>query len=250
MNRMFPIAIAALLLLVAQACTFTTAHIERAVLAHGVDAESKEPLSETTSFHGSDAMLHCAVLMANTPSGTVVKARWYAILDDTQEVLDTTEITLDNSGWIDFNLTLSKTSLPYGKYAVDLFIDGKFAQTVPFTIEPEFPDGVIKEAVIARALSDSYFPTEASTSVPAGAAYVYAPVYVSGQPEGTAFGASWYQHTSDGNRATITSFEIDFDQEGWIGFSLHLPQGIPAGSYSVDLLVNGEVAHTLEFTAD
>ncbi len=249
MNRYVPFALAALLLLVVQACTFTTAHVEKAVLSRAIDAESKEPLSETHSFHGSDAVMHCAVLMANTPSGTVVKARWYAVVDGAQQVLDTTDITLDNSGWIDFNLTLSQNSLPYGDYAVDLFIDGKAAQTVPFKIEPEFPDGVIKEAVVARELSESYFPVEATTTFPAGIAYVYAPIYVSGQPEGTVFGASWYQHTEGGDRTLITSFEIDFDQEGWIGFSLNLPQGIPAGSYSVDLSVNGEIAHTLEFSA-
>ncbi len=250
MNRSVPFALVLLLFFVVQACTFTTANIEKAVLSHAIDPESKEPLNETTSFHGSDAVMHCAVLMANTPSGTVVKARWYAVLDDTQQVLDTTEITLENSGWIDFNLSLTQNSLPYGDYAVDLFIDGEAARTVPFKIEPAFPDGVIKEAVIAREISDSYFPTEPTTTFPAGVAYVYAPIYVSGQPEGTVFGASWYQHTSEGDRAQITSFEIDFDQEGWIGFSLNLPQGIPAGSYSVDLLVDGEVAHTLEFTAE
>ncbi len=251
MTRPFTIIPAALvLLLAAQACNFTTAHIERVAFSRNINAETKEPLDETKSFHGSDAMLHCSVLMANTPEGTVVKARWYAKLEKTQEVLDTTEITLENSGWIDFNLSLTKNSLPYGEYAVDLFINGEFAQTVPFTVEPAFPDGVIKEAVIARALSDSYFPTEAATTFPAGVAYVFAPIYVAGQSEGTVFTASWFQHVDGGERAPITSYDIGFDQEGWIGFSLNLPQGIPAGAYSVDILVNGEVAHTLEFSAE
>jgi hypothetical protein len=252
MIRLSPFALTALaLLLIVQACTFTTANMERVVFSRQVNAETREPLDETTSFHGSDAVLHCAVLMANTPTGTMVKAKWYAKLDGgAQEVLDTTEIKLENSGWIDFNLSLSKTNLPYGDYAVDLFIDGKFQQTAPFTIEPAFPDGVIKEAVVARVLSDSYFPTESANTFPAGVAYVYAPVYVSGQDAGTVFGANWYQHLNDGERALISSFDIDFDQEGWIGFSLNLPKGIPAGAYSVDLLVNGEVTHTLEFNAE
>ncbi|MFA6233093.1 MAG: hypothetical protein WC824_02740 [Bacteroidota bacterium] len=251
MIRLFPFALAVLtLLLVMQACTFTTADIDRVVFSRQVDAETSEPLDETTSFHGSDAVLHCAVLMENTPTGTIVKAKWYVKTDGGQEVLDTTEIALENSGWIDFNLTLTKTNLPYGNYAVDLFIDGKFKQTVPFTIEPAFPDGIIKEAVVARALSDSYFPTEPANTFPAGVAYVYAPIYVSGQPEGTVFTASWYQHVQGGDRSLITSYDINFDQEGWIGFSLNLPQGIPAGAYSVDILMNGEVAHTLEFSAE
>lgn len=250
MTRLSPYGFLALaLLFMLQACSFTTANIEKVVMARTVNEETSEPLDETTSFHGTDAVLHCAVQMANTPSGTKVKARWYAIVDEAQQVIDTTEIELESSGWVDFNLTIKENGLPYGKYAVDLFIDGKFDKTVPFTIEPAFPDGFIKEAVTSRALSESYFPIEPANEFPAGIAYVYAPIYVSGQPEGTVFAASWYQHLDGGNRAPITSSEISFDQEGWIGFSLNLPQGIPAGAYSVDLLVNGEVTHTLEFSA-
>ncbi|MFZ1729446.1 MAG: hypothetical protein WBQ23_04040 [Bacteroidota bacterium] len=251
MIRLSPFVITTLaLLLVVQSCTFTTSHIERVVFSRHVNPETREPLDETTSFHGSDAILHCSVLMANTPTGTMAKAKWYAKTGDSKEILDSTEIKLENSGWIDFNLTLSKTNLPYGDYAVDLFIDGKFQQTVPFAIEPAFPDAVIKEAVVARVMSDSYFPTEPATTFPAGVAYVFAPIYVSGQDAGTVFGANWYQHLGGGERAPISSYDIDFDQEGWIGFSLNLPKGIPVGDYSVDLLVNGAVAHTLEFNAE
>ena len=237
------------LLLLLQSCSFTTANVEKVVFARTVNEETKEPLDETATFHGSDAVLHCAVKMANTPSGTRVKARWYFNNESAQEVIDTTEIELDNSGWVDFNLTLTKSSLPYGAYGVDLFIDGKFDQTASFTIEPAFPDGYIKEAVTSRELSETYFPTAPTATFPAGVAYVYAPIYVEGQPEGTAFAAHWYQHLDDGDRALISSYELSYDQTGWIGFSLNLPDGIPVGSYSVDLLVNGEVEHTLEFSA-
>lgn len=243
-------AAALALLLLLQACNFTTAHVEKVVFARDVNAETKEPLDETRSFHGSDVVLHCAVKMANTPSGTTVKARWYFMQDDTQEVIDTTEIVMENSGWIDFNLTLTRNSLPYGDYAVDLFINGEFDQTVPFTIEPAFTDGYIREAVTARELSETYFPTQPTAVFPAGVAYVFAPVYVSEQPAGTTFGAQWFQHFENGSREPISAFELPFDDAGWIGFSLNLPEGIPAGTYSVDLSVNGEVAHTLEFRAE
>lgn len=238
------------LLVLLQSCNFTTAHVEKVVFARAVDGETKEPVDETRSFHGADAVLHCAVKMANTPSGTTIKARWYFIQEDTQEVIDTTEITLENDGWVDFNLTLTRNSLPYGNYAVDLFINGEFDQTVPFTIEPAFPDGLIKEAVTARELSEAYFPTQPTDVFPTGVAYVFAPVYVSGQPEGTVFAAQWYQHLEGGNREPISAFELPFDQEGWIGFSLNLPEGIPAGAYSVDLSVDGNIEHTLEFRAE
>jgi hypothetical protein len=251
MNRYVLPVIAVLALLAGSiACDFSTANIKRATMARDVNPETKEPITETTRFHGSDAVLHCAVLMANTPGDTKVKAEWYAEIEGNREIIDTTEITLDESGWIDFTLTLTQSSLPYADYGVDLSVNGEFSQTVHFTIEPAFPEGIIKEAVIARELSDAYFPVESATVIPAGIANVYAPIYVSEQTEETVFSAVWYQHTDDGDRIEITSADIGFGEEGWIGFSLNLPEGIPAGKYSVDLLVNNDVEQTLEFSAE
>ncbi|MDX9757571.1 MAG: hypothetical protein RBU27_00265 [Bacteroidota bacterium] len=250
MTRFLLTGLPALVLLAAlQACSFTTAHIETAVLARAVDEQTHEPLDETTNFHGSDAVLHCAVKMANTPSGTKVTAHWFAEADGARQALDSTDIELEQSGWVDFTLTLSQEHLPYGAYGVDLFIDGKPARTVPFTIAPEFPDGVIKEAVTASALSAIQFPVQPTKTFAKGTAEVFAPIYVSGHPEGTVFAARWYRHVDDGQRAQISSYELTTGREGWIGFSLNLPQGIPAGAYSVDVLVDGTVEHTLEFSA-
>ena len=239
----------AALLPILQACEFTTANIERAVMARSVNDKS-EPLEETSTFHGSESLLHCSVLMANTPENTSVKAVWYQKLEGEKNVLDSSRITMDGDGWIDFTLTLSNSMLPYGDYAVDLYIGSAFAQTVPFTIEAMYPDSPVKEAVIARAISDSYFPTESTWVFEAGSTTVYAPVYVAGQDAGTVFAAKWYTHDADGDRSEIDTAELAFDDEGWIGFQLNLPDGLSPGRYSVDILADGQVEHTLEFRAE
>ncbi len=83
MTRLSLLSLTALaLLLVVQSCSFTTANIERAVFSRQINPETREPLDETTSYHGSDALLHCSVLMANSPTGTVVKAKWYAKIEE------------------------------------------------------------------------------------------------------------------------------------------------------------------------
>lgn len=238
-----------LLLFAAQACEFTTAHIERAVMARAVTEES-EPIEETDSFHGSESVMHCSVLMANTPEGTPVKAVWYSPGEGKKVVLDSTEITMEKDGWIDFSLTLSQNNLPYGAYAVDLYVGNTFAQTVPFTIEPMYPDSHIQEAVIARAVSETYFPTDKTLVFDEGSTVVYAPVYVAGQPAGTVFAAQWYVHDEAGDRMLIDTAEVPFDEEGWIRFLLSFPNGLSAGKYSVDLLVDNTVEHTLEFRAE
>lgn len=238
-----------ILLLMLQACEFTTANIERAVMARSVNDKS-EPLEETSTFHGSESLLHCSVLMANTPEGTPVKAVWYQELEGEKIILDSSRITMEGDGWIDFTLTLSNSMLPYGEYAVGLHIGDAFAQTVPFTIEPMYPDSPVKEAVVARVISDSFFPTEPTWVFEAGSSTIYAPVYVAGQEAGTVFAAKWYAHDAAGDRSEIDTAALPFDDEGWIGFQLNLPDGLSPGRYSVDILVNDQVEHTLEFRAE
>lgn len=232
------------------ACEFTTANIERATMSRSV-SEDAEPIEETSSFYASESIIHCSVLMANTPEGTEVKAIWYPVLEDEEKVIiDSSIVTMESSGWIDFYLQLTQSNLPYGEYAVDLYVQNSFKQTVPFVIEPMYPDSYIKEAVIARNINENYFPTEVTWVFDEGLANIYAPVYVSGQPAGSMFGSIWYQHDAAGDRQMIDNTDIAFDEEGWIGFSLNLPNGLPAGKYSVDILFNGEIEHTLEFRAE
>ncbi|MDT8324058.1 MAG: hypothetical protein RRA94_08110 [Bacteroidota bacterium] len=233
-----------------QACNFTTANIERAVMARSVD-ENSAPVEETASFNASESLLHCAVKMENTPSGTRVKAIWYYMPEDEErQVLDSTEITIESGAWIDFTLRLAEINLPYGSYVVDLYVDDEYRQNVPFTIEPMYPDSWVKEAVMAKSVSADYFPTEVTWVFEEGSDNIYAPIYAAGQPEGSVFAAVWYVHDASGNREEISSYELSYDEEGWIGFSLSLPNGLPAGKYSVDILVNDEVQNTLEFRAE
>jgi hypothetical protein len=233
-----------------QACSFTTANIERAVMARSVD-ENYVPVEETASFTAAESLLHCAVKMANAPSGTRVKAIWYYTPgEEERQVLDSTEITIESGAWIDFTLRLSEINLSYGSYVVDLYVDDEYRQNVPFIVEPMYPDSWVKEAVMAREVSVNYFPTEVTWVFEEGSTNIYAPVYVADQPEGSIFASVWYAHDAGGDRREISSYELHYDDEGWIGFSLSLPKGLASGKYSVDILADGEVTNTLEFRAE
>jgi len=233
---------------VLQACEFTTANIKRAVMAKELN-DDKSPAVETTRFFGHENLLHCAVQVANAPSGTLVKAIWYLKHeDDEREEIAETELELDESAWIDFSLTLSRT-LPYGEYEVELFIQEQHEQTVPFSIVPMFEESVIKEAVMAKSINEDNFPVEVTKTFPSGINHVFAPVYVTDQDAGSVFSAIWYQHDEEGNRSLITSADIEFDDAGWIAFSMTLQGGLPPGDYSADILYNGIVEHTLQFSA-
>jgi hypothetical protein len=234
-------------LIAISACDFSTANIKRAVMAREVN-EDKSPAIETGSFHRSESLLHCCVQMANTPSGTMVKAIWRFNDDEENAAIDSTEIQMDDSGWIDFTLEPANAGLPYDSYAVDLYVDGVFKQTVPFTVEPMFEESVVREAVLSTALNDSYYPLNVAYNFPTETDVIYAPIFVEGQAPGSIFSAFWYQHDADGARILITSADIQFDDDGWIGFSMTLNDGLPAGQYSVDIVHNGTVEHTIEFS--
>ncbi|MCB2205481.1 hypothetical protein KQI65_12105 [bacterium] len=236
--------------LLLQSCNFTTANIERAVMARSVD-ENSAPVEETSSFHASEALLHCSVKMANSPTGTRVKAIWYYTPEgEDRQVIDSTEITLESSAWIDFTLELSQNSLPYGSYVVDLYVDGEFRKDVPFNVEPMYPESVVKEAVMSATVSENFFPTGVTWVFDQGVSRIYACVYVAGQKEGTVFSANWYIHDNMGDRELIDSTDYAYDEEGWIGFSLSFTNGVAAGKYSTDILVNGDVVNTLEYRAE
>ncbi len=230
------------------ACQFTTANIDRAVMARAIN-DDKSPANETKEYYKHESLLHCCVQMANTPEGTKVKAVWRFDEAEERSIIDSTEIQVDESAWVDFSLTLSESGLPYGKYVVDLYINGKFEQSVPFSVVPMFTESVVKEAVLATELNDSYYPVQVVKSFPSNIARIFAPVFVEGQPAGSVFGSAWYQHDEAGGRVLITSADLPFDQAGWIGFSMTLNEGLPPGKYSVDILLNGTVEQTLEFKA-
>ncbi|MCZ7558141.1 MAG: hypothetical protein M5R41_17195 [Bacteroidia bacterium] len=230
------------------ACQFSTANIDRAVMARSVDKDNA-PIEETTTFHKYENLLHCCVEMANTPEGTKVKAVWRFDEGEERGVIDSTEVDVNSSIWVDFTLALSESGLPYAKYAVDLYINGEIKQSVPFTVEPMFSESVIKEAVLATEINDNYYPVTVVESFPTNIARLFAPVFVEGQPAGSVFTAIWYQHDKSGGRMLISEYGLPFDSPGWIGFSLSLNDGLPPGKYSVDILHNGTVEHTLEFTA-
>jgi hypothetical protein len=119
---------------------------------------------------------------------------------------------------------------------------------VPFTVEPRFEESVVREAVLSTALNDSYYPLNVAYNFPTETDVIYAPIFVEGQAPGSIFSAFWYQHDADGARILITSADIQFDDDGWIGFSMTLNDGLPAGQYSVDIVHNGTVEHTIEFS--
>ena len=216
-------------------CQFTTAHFTDVTLARSIDAD-KAPVERTTGFTKSDPLLYCAAQMANTPAGTKVKAIWWQLPEGAaKQLIDSTEIELSEDAWVAFSLTLSQDVLPYGKYEVALFINGKPEKTLPFDIAPAYTDGPVKEIAMTSSVTKDWFPLERVSKFKSSEPKFWACVYVMDLPEGSAFTARWFSGAAPGTENGIASTDFSYAGTGWIGFSLAPSAPFPPGTYGVEI---------------
>lgn len=216
-------------------CQFTTAHFTDVTLARSVDA-NKAPVERTTGFTKSDPLLYCAAQMANTPAGTKVKAVWWQLPEGAaKQLIDSTEIELSEDAWVAFSLSLSQDVLPYGKYEVALFINGKPAKTLPFDIAPAIAEGPVKEIAMTSKVTKDWFPLERVSKFKSSESKFWACVYVMDLPEGSTFTARWFSGSAPGAENAIASTDFSYAGTGWIGFSLAPSAPFPAGTYGVEI---------------
>lgn len=248
MVRIFVLSIISISCVLAASCKFSTANIAETAFATAVD-ENKKPIDRVTSFNRHHPMLHCCVLMANTPSETKVKAIWFYYPEGKPvQVIDSAVIAVDSDSWIDFNLTPAGKGLPYGKYSVSLHVNDKHDRDLPFTINPMLTQGVVREAALATGVTNEFFPTELASEFATDAQRIYAAVFVEDAPEGTVVSASWHMGESGTPMEDIGMQDYPCSGSGWVGFYIQPNNSLQAGSYFVDIYENGEKKTSLPFT--
>jgi hypothetical protein len=127
----FGLAISALLIAVL-ACSFSasTANIQNAKMARDYDG------NEPTNVFTQEDIFYCVVELANAPEDTTVKASWIAVeVEDVEPntFIDETELST-GSGTLHFELS-NNGLWPFGKYAVQLYLNGELQQTLEFTVQ-------------------------------------------------------------------------------------------------------------------
>ncbi len=122
-----------LLVLMALACSFSTAKISDAKMAK--DADGNQP---TTTF-AQDEPFYCVVTLSNAPDDTKIKAVWTAVEAEGVEPnlnLGEKELT-SGDGELNFSYTNAENKLwPVGKYKVDLLLNDKPDRSLEFQVEP------------------------------------------------------------------------------------------------------------------
>jgi len=92
----------------------------------------------TTKFAVDTPEILCAWEVDGVAAGSEIRGAWVAV--DTGGVvapnyrIDEAKLTLEGPSSGEFNLTLQGSAWPKGRYQVEIYLDGKLAETVPFAI--------------------------------------------------------------------------------------------------------------------
>lgn len=111
--------------------------IESITMALDTQGEERNPVNPTNEFAPKDTF-HAVVAIKDAPSGTVMKADWYAHdAGDSQYCnvsIDAYELTTDGTRNIDFSLS-PDNGWPSGSYRIEVYVNGVLDTTTFFTVK-------------------------------------------------------------------------------------------------------------------
>ena len=141
MDKKLPVVFVLFTILVTTlACNLVTGGPKEAGLENLRMAFDEDGNNPTTVFAPSD-VFYAVGDLKNAPAGTVVEARWLAVqiegyepdeLIYEQAINDFTEDSF--TGTIYFQLS-NDMGWAVGEYKVDVYLDGNFVQSVPFSVQ-------------------------------------------------------------------------------------------------------------------
>lgn len=105
--------------------------IKQIVLAQAVKPDTFEPINPTTRFQANAPAIYTAVLIENSPPGTIYRVRWYP---PGQEPLEK-ELSPGHSLWLESHLLPSDGGFPTGEYKVEIYMNDQLVDTKTFTVE-------------------------------------------------------------------------------------------------------------------
>jgi hypothetical protein len=140
MNKKFSVVLVLLALLISTvACSLFTGGLRELSLENLRMAYDQDGRNLTTAFSSSD-IFYVVGDLNNAPAGTIVEAKWIAVqIEDydsgeliyEQSINDFTDESF--TGTIYFQLS-NDSGWPSGAYKVDVYLDGSFVQSVPFSV--------------------------------------------------------------------------------------------------------------------
>jgi hypothetical protein len=112
--------------------SFSTANIKDAVMALEVDPATQEASVEQDVFTQDTNIIYVTFYVKNVPSDTKVSSLWTYIPSGESMAVD--PLYLDQDAQVQFSIEMPNGFIP-GDYQVELFLDDKLEETLPFTVE-------------------------------------------------------------------------------------------------------------------
>jgi hypothetical protein len=232
------------------------------VTAKDVQGDNFDPVGVTSSFPADQTVYHAVVTIVDAPDGTVYKANWkIADIGSAGTPGDSMgDYTIPAGGSRNLDFTFKPDNkLPPGKYQVEIYVNGALTRTVDFEVQaqvskptsPPQVSGYILDVTMAKDAQGANLDPVGATTVFSPADTIHAVVSIANAPKGTEFKANWYvEDIGDASQANklIISSQLSADGTRNLDFKLTPTTQWPAGTYRVEILVNGQVESTATYS--
>ncbi len=163
-----PVLILALVSLILAGCeasfNLTTAGLSEPAVSTAVDLNTGAPLEKATIFPADVKTLYATVQLKNGPADTSVKAVFYYLEGNRQQIAEDT-VKGEGSRHLSFSLNPPETGWPVGRYEVEFALNGEVKEKTGFSVVPAADMPVAK----------GFPPAGGEQTAPAGAAGQQAP---------------------------------------------------------------------------
>jgi len=208
--------------------------ITNAVTAKDVQADNFDPVGITDSFPADESIFHAVVTISGAPDNTDFGVVW---LTTSGSKMGSFDLKSGGSRNLDFTFKPDAGKLPAGNYKVEIDVNGKLNRTLNFSVsgtaqaQPTVPSsgsqpsGYITQVVMAKDTQGDNKDPVNPTEVFASSATFHAVVSIQDAPANSLIDST--DLTTDGSRN--------------IDFTLKPNSKWPAGTYRVEISVNGVV---------
>ncbi len=250
MAMLMAIALTLALMPMAISCTPELVFGELTV-CEDIDQETFEPVSQKNEFDIEIKKIYVTIQYTGVSGDDNYRFEWKN--EDTGEiVLDkSSKYSEGESGYFEgYSMSYIATDedarvIPPGHYKIDFYHNGELKSTANFEVKK--PDLSIIEVVLADEVDEDFAPVN-ETHEFYSTQTVYACVNTNYYISGNTLEAKWYSLQGELIVETAEDMEVDLYEPVWTAFTLKGEgRDIPAGSYNVEIYLNGSLYGSYDF---
>jgi hypothetical protein len=218
------------------------------VFAEGVENKTGAPISPAASFPAGTMTVTMIFTYENMQDGQIWSLQMFNG-DRQEQGVDAEKWAEGESGWAAYDLSEDLSDNPLaGDYTVKLLIGDEVVQERTFQVavqkynRPTSP--AIGPITFARDISENDTPVDAASSFAPGTEYVYAFFPYLNMATGTKLTRQWLRGDTE-----IASGDAQWEnaEEGTDYVFLHGKGGLTAGHYTLNLIIDGQIARSAGF---